>query len=110
LKYGFGGEVFLSKKLAFFAEVFQIQFLEQKVESSASYSYTTSNATQAIYNANTGGSITLTNGGTGTELKSTKINYASLEQALGNVKYKVDEAFKINSKLSAIKIGLTYYL
>ena len=110
LKYGVGGEVFLSKKLAFFAEVFQIQFLEQKVESSASYSYTTSSATQAIYNANTGGSITLTNGGTGTNLKSTTVNYASLEQSLGNVKYKVIENFKINSKLSAIKVGLTYYL
>jgi hypothetical protein len=106
LKYGFGGEVFLSKKLAFFAEVFQIQFLQQKVESSASYSYTTS----ADNNTNTGGSITLTNGGTGANLKSTTINYASLEQAVGNIKYKTDEAFKINSKLSAIKVGLTYYL
>jgi cytochrome c1 len=49
-------------------------------------------------------------GGTGADLKSTKINYASLEQALGSVKYKVNEAFKINSKISAIKVGLTYYL
>lgn len=110
LKFGFGGEVFLRKNLALFAEWYQVQFsnLNIDIEESRSVNYT-SEMNTTLANA-IGATVQLTNGGTGTSEKTATINYASLKNIINqNLTYQNREAFKISSTITAVKMGLTYY-
>lgn len=106
-RYGVGGEIFLSKKMALFAEFFQTRFITQTIDLSTSSKYKYSTEVNNIINSNTGGTITLENSA---QTKSTVANYANLGQSVSNINYDVNEFFKITTKLVGIKLGLAYYL
>ncbi|MFT4967891.1 MAG: hypothetical protein ACI9CD_000907 [Candidatus Deianiraeaceae bacterium] len=109
LKYGVGGEIFLSKHLALFGELYQISFIDQNIDSTNTHPQTTSASLTAATTANTGNTITVTNSQTGAGDKSFNIQYPSLAQSINNNGYTVKEGFAIQTRLSAFKAGLVYY-
>ncbi|MDA0617361.1 MAG: hypothetical protein O3A66_01400 [Proteobacteria bacterium] len=110
-KYGIGGEIFLSHKLALFAEFYQIHFFEQNVDYQTDVNYTNSTTVQGLIDAGTGTSVIIKNdtSSSTTGYKETTLNYSSLGESMGDIKYQLDEVFKIQTKTSAFKVGLTYY-
>ena len=109
LKYGVGGEIFLSKHLALFGEFYQISFIDQNIDSANTHPQTTSASLTAATAANTGNTITVTNSQKGAGAKSFNIQYPSLAQSINNNGYTVKEEFAIQTRLSAFKAGLVYY-
>jgi hypothetical protein len=98
LKYGFGGEVFLSERIALFAEFYQIQYVTQNYIFENTRKYTgNAFSTDNI-------SLNITNGGT----KTLTVNYPSDKQSL-TAQVTSSEKYNLQSRISAFKFGLTYY-
>ena len=102
-KYGFGGEIFASERLAFFGEFYQIQYIAQDYI----FDHTSNYAGSAI-NSNNGMSVSISNGGTGANAKTININYPSDSQMV-SAQVRTTEKYTLQSRVSAIKFGLTYY-
>ena len=118
-KFGFGTEIFVSKNLAFFGEMFWIKFLKQNINYSVTNGYDTSVANGAILgnsvanyiNRQSGTTVTLDDAQIGQDTKNISIQYADLNQVIDakSIKYTTTESFSNTSAIQGVKFGLTYY-
>ena len=99
LKYGFGAEIFVSKQLAIFGEMFWINFLKQNINyaTTASYDFAnnSSDTVGSYINSQTGTTVTLDNAQYGADTKNLSIKYADFNQVIdtSSIKYTTNESF-----------------
>ena len=121
-KYGFGAEIFVSKKLALFGEMFWVNFMKQTVNYATTGSYDFANRSSSTYNpsdtvpqyinSQLGTTVTLDNSQYGVDTKNLSIKYANLNQVIdvNSIKYTTAEKFSNQSSIQGMKFGLTYYV
>ena len=122
LKYGFGAEIFVSKKLAIFGEMFWVNFMKQNINYATTASYDFANRSSSTYNpsdtvpqyinSQLGTTVTLDNAQYGVDTKNLSIKYAQLNQVIDvdSIKYTTTEKFANQSAIQGMKFGLTYYV
>ena len=139
LKYGFGAEIFVSKKLAIFGEMFWIDFLKQNINYSQTSNYNMSDNTlidpvtdalgitatqfdwgtfidtaapRMYINSQLGTTVTLDNAQYGADTKNLSIKYADFNQVIdtSSIKYTTKETFANQASIQGVKFGLTYYV
>jgi|GEM_PF-4014166 len=115
LKYGFGAEIFVSKQLAIFGEMFWINFLKQNINHSETNGYTPSDSVNKYINRSVGTDVTFHNGAKFDETSKTptiKIKYANLNEVIDvdSIKYTTNESFSNQGSIQGMKFGLTYYV
>ena len=115
LKYGFGAEVFVSKNMAIFGEMFQINLLKQNIDYSSTNTYkgdNQSNRAAQYIRSQRGTTVTLDNAQYGQDTKNLSIKYADLNQVIDaqNITYKTTEKFENTGSIQGVKLGLTYYV
>lgn len=102
-KYGVGSEIFISSQVALFGEFYQIQYISQNHTFNSTQNYT-GNA----FSTTNGFTANLSNGGTGANEKLLTLRYPSDSQSLA-AQIKTTERYGLQSRISAIKFGITYY-
>jgi hypothetical protein len=114
VKYGIGAEVFISKQISLFGEMFRIDFLKQNINYLTSYSdYIASNAVKSYVNGQYGTEVVIDNSQTAlSDNKNITVKYADLNQVLDidNITYKTTEKFGVQNSITGVKFGVTYYI
>ncbi len=115
LKYGFGAEIFVSKQLAIFGEMFWINFLKQNINHSETNGYTPSDSVNQYINRSVGTTVNFNNGVAQDLTAKTSplsIKYADLNQVIDvdSIKYTTNESFTNQGSIQGMKFGLTYYV